>query len=100
MCLLEPVSSPTYAHDAAANAAATAAASVVDQAMREQGFSVDPATFDPTVERAVAAAVRAVQTQPSTSTASPGTGWQLPGWVVFLGGSIVATMQRPVHRAA
>ena len=96
VCLLEPPSdfTPMPVTEAAALAAATAAA----QAIAEQagGGSVDLGAVSSAINRSVQAAVAAVQSQPTSTPVIDG-GWKVPGWLLFVGGTIFSRFRFTVQ---
>ncbi len=102
MCLLEPPSDftpmPATAAAVTAQAAALAAATAAAQALAEQagGGSVDLGAVSSAINRSVQAAVAAVQSQPTSTPVIDG-GWKVPGWLLFVGGTIFSRFRFTVQ---
>ena len=102
VCLLEPPSDftpvPATAAAVTAQAAALAAATAAAQAIAEQagGGSVDLGAVSSAINRSVQAAVAAVQSQPTSTPVIDG-GWKVPGWLLFVGGTIFSRFRFTVQ---
>jgi hypothetical protein len=98
VCLMEPDTSPAVEHTPAQFQQHVAAAALAaTDAIMSNGSSVTPSQVAQIVAEAVAVAMPVKVMHPPAETTPMGQSWKMPGWLIFLAGSIATGVQ---NRAA